>query len=108
MACAMMAMEPQTDLTLTDQLQKLNLTELTLIINTFQSFLQLITMKDIILVSINCLFLRPCLSDQCSNENTISSISSINFVSFVNAALQHVTEDGNPVKVICNTNVMYH
>ena len=45
MACAMMAMEPQTDLTLTDQLQKLNLTELTLIINTFQSFQQLITMK---------------------------------------------------------------
>ena len=45
MACAMMAMEPQTELTLTDQLQKLNLTELTLIINTFQSFQQLITIN---------------------------------------------------------------
>ena len=45
MACAMMAMEPKTDLTLTDQLQKLNLTELTLIITTFQSFQQLITIN---------------------------------------------------------------
>ena len=45
MACAIMAREPQTDLTLTDQLQKLNLTELTLIINTFQSFQQLITIN---------------------------------------------------------------
>ena len=45
MAFAMMAIEPKTDLTLTDQLQKLNLTELTLIITTFQSFQQLITIN---------------------------------------------------------------
>ena len=100
MACAMMAMEPKTDLTLTDQLQKLKLTELTLIINTFQSFQQLITINRYHF-SYNKLRLR--LSYQCSNGNTISSV---NFVSFVNAALQQVTEDRIPVKVICNTNVV--